>query len=279
VYAVGIMLYEMLSGLVPFTGSSLPLIIAAVMREVPLSLEQRGVDVSLALSSLVMRAMAREPSDRFPSARDMLAALEALAGDGTQQGAPACERESIVELPRRRHKLWLATGLTVAVAAATGLLFADERVEPSAAAQPSASAQPVAQERQTTGAPFAGAALAPQVRVPLSPLSLAPASGASSSALSPAEPAQPSVQPSEDAKTHHRHGREARREDEARRELEARESARERDDEARREREDEARRVEARGSAREQNEDESRRERQRAPDFADKALILPENPY
>ncbi len=123
VYAVGIMLYEMLAGVVPFNGSSLPLVMAAVMRETPLSLAERGISVSSALSALVMKAMAREPSDRFASARDMLDALEALeARAGLGQG----ERVSLpteFELRSIRTRRGLGTWIGAA-ALLSGLLIA-----------------------------------------------------------------------------------------------------------------------------------------------------------
>jgi eukaryotic-like serine/threonine-protein kinase len=76
VYALGIMLYEMLAGQVPFTGSN-PFVIMnnrVVGNAVPL----REIDTRIqpALEEIVRRAMERDPMDRYSSARDLAHDLE-----------------------------------------------------------------------------------------------------------------------------------------------------------------------------------------------------------
>lgn len=79
VYSLGIVLYEMLTGAVPFTGDSA---ISVAMRHVndevpaPSSLQ---ADVPPELDEVVRRATQKNPADRFPSASEMAAAL--LGGD------------------------------------------------------------------------------------------------------------------------------------------------------------------------------------------------------
>jgi eukaryotic-like serine/threonine-protein kinase len=138
VYAVGIMLYEMLAGAVPFTGPSLVTIMAAVMREVPKTLEERGIAVAPELSRLVMKAIAREPNDRFASARDMLAALDAL------QPERASIAHEVVDTARprarRRGRFWFLAALFSILLISTGFLLAGARVAPHAQEPTSATA-------------------------------------------------------------------------------------------------------------------------------------------
>jgi serine/threonine-protein kinase len=79
VYALGCVLYEMLAGTTPFTGATARAMFARhVAGQVP-PLTTVRPDVGARLERVVLRALALEPADRFPSA----AALEAaLAGTG-----------------------------------------------------------------------------------------------------------------------------------------------------------------------------------------------------
>jgi serine/threonine protein kinase len=75
VFATGILLHEMLTGHMLYTGRSVPELIANVRKaEIPPPQRLRA-DVSDGLSSIVMRALEREPRARFQSAIDMGEAL------------------------------------------------------------------------------------------------------------------------------------------------------------------------------------------------------------
>jgi eukaryotic-like serine/threonine-protein kinase len=75
VFATGILLHEMLTGHMLYTGRSVPELIANVRKaEIPRP-ELLRPDVSDSLSAIVMRALEREPRARFQSAIDMGEAL------------------------------------------------------------------------------------------------------------------------------------------------------------------------------------------------------------
>jgi hypothetical protein len=78
-YAVGVMLYEMLSGRVPFGGPNLGAVMASVLRDVPQPLFGRCPEVSREVEQLVMRAISRDLQQRFTSAQEMLDAVRALS--------------------------------------------------------------------------------------------------------------------------------------------------------------------------------------------------------
>jgi serine/threonine protein kinase len=75
VYATGIVLFEMLSGRMPFEGESTAEVVAAVLRHTPVLLSSLRPDVPRPLEAVVMQAMSPRPSDRFLTVRDMRAAL------------------------------------------------------------------------------------------------------------------------------------------------------------------------------------------------------------
>ena len=75
IYSVGIVLYEMLTGLVPFTGDT-PLEIAMKhLSTTPLPPSEARPDVPHELDSIVLRALAKDPEDRYQSADEMDADL------------------------------------------------------------------------------------------------------------------------------------------------------------------------------------------------------------
>jgi len=85
VYAVGIMLYEMLTGGVPFTGKSALQILTAHLTEAPRPPREKKSEISPALDAVVRHALAKEPSERYPTAAALSAALVRAA---TQPDVP-----------------------------------------------------------------------------------------------------------------------------------------------------------------------------------------------
>lgn len=104
IYALGIVLYEMLTGSLPFTGdSALAVAMRHVSDEVPPPSELNP-EIPANLDAVVAGATAKDPNDRFSSAREMADALEgalgstaevptsAIAGAALSGAAPATER-------------------------------------------------------------------------------------------------------------------------------------------------------------------------------------------
>ena len=82
VYAMGILLFEMLTGRAPFTGDSL-VAIATVQQSQPApDVRSLRPEVSAVLAATVARALATKPAERFPTASEMSAAL--VDADATQ---------------------------------------------------------------------------------------------------------------------------------------------------------------------------------------------------
>ncbi|GMV40516.1 MAG: hypothetical protein AMXMBFR64_22320 [Myxococcales bacterium] len=79
-YSVGCMLYEVLSGIVPFTGDTAHAIMNAHLRQpVPPIIPQRGA-VHPELVEVTRRLLAKDPEQRFPSAGAVMMALADIAG-------------------------------------------------------------------------------------------------------------------------------------------------------------------------------------------------------
>jgi serine/threonine-protein kinase len=78
VYSTGAVLYEIVAGRPPFQESGAFAVISAHLLEIPKSPSEWNRRVPVGLSRIVLRALKKEPSDRFQSADDFLRALEAI---------------------------------------------------------------------------------------------------------------------------------------------------------------------------------------------------------
>ncbi len=87
IYAVGCVLYEMLSGEPPFTGPTAQAIVARVMTEEPRSLTLQRHTVPPHVEAAVRQALEKLPADRFATAEDFRAALADRSFSTTSQAA------------------------------------------------------------------------------------------------------------------------------------------------------------------------------------------------
>jgi eukaryotic-like serine/threonine-protein kinase len=76
IYSIGVILYEMLGGRVPFEGESAVSIALKHLSEPPQRLALVRPDIHPALEAAVMRSLAKNPADRYASAEEFIAALE-----------------------------------------------------------------------------------------------------------------------------------------------------------------------------------------------------------
>lgn len=94
VWALGVLLYEMLTGERPFRGASDAVVIAAIRGDVPAGVDDIRPEVPPALAHVVARCLAKDPDDRFATALDLLAALQSAARGETDR-----QRVGLVVLP------------------------------------------------------------------------------------------------------------------------------------------------------------------------------------
>jgi serine/threonine protein kinase/WD40 repeat protein len=81
VFALGTLLYELVTGRKAFGGGTAPEVLASILRDEPPALEGQVHGVPASLEAVVRRCLGKRPSDRFSSARGVEAALETvLAG-------------------------------------------------------------------------------------------------------------------------------------------------------------------------------------------------------
>jgi eukaryotic-like serine/threonine-protein kinase len=131
-YAVGIVLYEMLAGAAPYDGPT-PMATAIAQQTAPIpDLRTVRPDAPPAVVRAVARAMAKRPGDRFGSAAEMRAALVAGATGAGAGAAPTARyrRPATASAPHRRRGRQVVVASLVAAAvvvAVTGLVVASLR--------------------------------------------------------------------------------------------------------------------------------------------------------
>lgn len=82
VYAVGAMLYEMLTGQLPFRATNFNALLFAILEDTPPPIRMLRPEVSPELAAIVERAMAKSIDTRFQSADELRAALEPFVDRG-----------------------------------------------------------------------------------------------------------------------------------------------------------------------------------------------------
>jgi serine/threonine-protein kinase len=102
VYSLGIIIYEMLAGRVPFTGESPTVIMMKQVQDEPPSLSEARRDLPAAVAAVVSRALAKQPDDRFKSAGELskaLAEASELETGAAVAGAPVTVANAPVVAP------------------------------------------------------------------------------------------------------------------------------------------------------------------------------------
>ncbi len=76
IFALGVILYELVTGEKPFPGENITTVIFKIINEEPIPPRQIDPSIHPGLSSVILRALAKEPSARFQNCAEMLAALK-----------------------------------------------------------------------------------------------------------------------------------------------------------------------------------------------------------
>jgi serine/threonine-protein kinase len=142
-YALGVVVYEMLTGKAPFKAESTPALLYKVVHERPPSLRAERPDLPEAVEQALGRALAKEPTQRHGSCRAFVDALEEAVSSAPSPVSSPTLAEGPLSSKRsgvRSRALWIGAGLAgillialcvVALGVASGLFRADG-VEPTA---------------------------------------------------------------------------------------------------------------------------------------------------
>jgi len=102
-YSLGALLYELLTGEVPYAADSMLAVAVRHVNDPVPSVRERRPDVPARVDELVRRAMAKRPEDRFPTMDAMIAALEACMAEEAAVAPPSGRETTQVLAPPPRE--------------------------------------------------------------------------------------------------------------------------------------------------------------------------------
>lgn len=154
IYALGVTLFEMLAGVLPYDAPTpMGVLLAHAQKPIP-DLVERRPTLPPAIQAVIERAMAKDPAHRYPSAGQLAADVEALAGLPASDTPPASltppssdsyQPTQELAAPARvsaarpaRRWVWLGLVALVVIAGVVGIAwFRNRSVTPAAAPTPS----------------------------------------------------------------------------------------------------------------------------------------------
>ena len=130
IYSLGCVIYEMLTGTVPFKGETPVAIALKHLQEQPAPMRELRPGLPPAVEGLVARSLAKDPSLRFPSALSMLKEIQTALGQIEARGiAPDVDLPTevlpVLNVPERpdRRTLWVLLALIGLVVVSAAVFF------------------------------------------------------------------------------------------------------------------------------------------------------------
>jgi hypothetical protein len=152
IYSVGCMLFELLVGKAPFSGDSPLSIVVQHLSDAPAPPSAASADISGDVDSIVLKALAKDPADRYQTALEMKADIESVVS-GNRPAATALLEAPTVELSappgtpvartdqlKATHVLAVVTAVVIVVVGASA--FSGYRSSPPATATQSSTEVP-----------------------------------------------------------------------------------------------------------------------------------------
>ncbi len=160
VYALGLVLFEMLTGTLPFTADTPMGVMLARLLHPPRALHDLRPDLPPAFATVIETALARDPAQRYPTAGALVAALHALEPTAATASNESNNAPTLLVAAVAAHSPPLAAppviGPTVSLPDEHVPLVAPSATPPPAPAQPASAAARTTTHHPRTGNPLLG---------------------------------------------------------------------------------------------------------------------------
>ena len=139
-YALGVVLYQMLVGQVPFRGTTPHAVLHDVIYEAPPRPRQVYPNVSPALEPVVLKAIAKQPDDRYQRGAELVKDLrQALTGSRANAGSVPLPPTAMSARQGRSPVIWILAGIAAVLVLVTGGVLALVATEDRETPTPSAT--------------------------------------------------------------------------------------------------------------------------------------------
>jgi serine/threonine protein kinase len=166
-FSLGVVLYEMITGVRPFAGNSLGEVCAQILTANPVPPSKRNRTIPAAFDRIIARCLAKNPEERYQSGNDLARALYLVARCGDKLSTQPKRRYWFMRPAHPRDLLAIASAVLLLVGAVSAAGSLRDWVwspsMPAVAAVPAKSSEDLAFDKQT--------------RIPAEPQALAPTAG------------------------------------------------------------------------------------------------------
>jgi eukaryotic-like serine/threonine-protein kinase len=139
IWALGVVLYQMLTGRAPFTGATRSDVLVAILDREPPSLGEFQPNAPPELQRIVRKALQKDPDRRYQVTKDFLLDLQSLSDDDSSSAMSSAVNAPPVRQRRRSTRTWLFAAALMLVVAAFGVRWWINRQKPPpVAASPTA---------------------------------------------------------------------------------------------------------------------------------------------
>ncbi len=161
-FSFGVVLYEIVTGKPPFTGTSPMDTLSAILREHPEPVVANRPDTPAELQRILDKCLEKAPRDRYQDTRDLVVDLRRLRRETDSQVVQRIDTTSGVQIrpprPRRPTLAWVAGAIALIVLAVAAVIFLPKLAESPAEQR---DLRPLQLTANPPGNPLTGLAISP----------------------------------------------------------------------------------------------------------------------